>query len=200
MRPYSILTKSGLLAFLFLLSACGSKNLIVVLPDENGKTGSVVVQQGGQSLVLDKAYASTQLSGSGNAEAVVMERNEVERVFANVLAARPVPPVSFNLYFKEGGTELTPESVPVREQIFQEIKKRPVTEITVIGHTDRVGTVQSNDTLALKRANSVMKSLVELGIKPESIDAAGRGEREPLVQTGDEVAEPRNRRTEINIR
>ncbi|MEO5371530.1 MAG: OmpA family protein [Magnetococcus sp. DMHC-1] len=200
MRPYSILTKSALLAFLFLLSACGSKNLIVVLPDENGKTGSVVVQQGGQSLVLDKAYASTQLSGSGNAEAVIMERGEVERVFANVLAARPVPPVSFNLYFKEGGTELTPESVPVREQIFQEIKKRPVTEITVIGHTDRVGTVQSNDTLALKRANSVMKSLVELGIKPESIDAAGRGEREPLVQTGDEVAEPRNRRTEINIR
>jgi len=29
---------------------------------------------------------------------------------------------------------------------------------------------------------------------------AGRGEREPLVTTEDEVAEPRNRRVEITVR
>jgi outer membrane protein OmpA-like peptidoglycan-associated protein len=29
---------------------------------------------------------------------------------------------------------------------------------------------------------------------------AGRGEREPEVATGDEIAEPRNRRVEINVR
>jgi outer membrane protein OmpA-like peptidoglycan-associated protein len=42
--------------------------------------------------------------------------------------------------------------------------------------------------------------LIELGIPPERIQARGRGERELLVPTEDEVSEPRNRRVEINVR
>ena len=41
---------------------------------------------------------------------------------------------------------------------------------------------------------------VKLGIAPDRITVAGRGEREPLVPTEDGVAEPRNRRVEINVR
>lgn len=199
MKIPSILRKLILLSVWVFFSAC-SKNLVVVLPEQDGKVGAVVVQQGGQSLVLDKAYAAAQLSGSGGPRAVAVERGEVERIFASSLAARPIPPVSLNLYYAEGGTQLMPESVPVMEQIFQEIRKRPVAEVTVIGHTDRVGKVRDNDSLALARAEFVMKTLIKRGIKPESINAAGRGEREPLVLTEDEVAEPRNRRAEISIR
>jgi len=43
-------------------------------------------------------------------------------------------------------------------------------------------------------------SLVALGIPAGRIQAAGRGKREPLVPTDDNVAEPRNRRVEINVR
>lgn len=42
--------------------------------------------------------------------------------------------------------------------------------------------------------------LVALGTKTFSLDAAGRGEREPLVATADGVAEPKNRRVEISVR
>ena len=42
--------------------------------------------------------------------------------------------------------------------------------------------------------------MVELGIPPSRIQAAGRGERELLVPTADDVAEPRNRRVEISVR
>ena len=42
--------------------------------------------------------------------------------------------------------------------------------------------------------------LVKLGVAPGQIQVAGRGEREPLVATDDEVAEPRNRRVEISVR
>ena len=38
------------------------------------------------------------------------------------------------------------------------------------------------------------------GIKAASMEVAGRGEREPVVATADEVAEARNRRVEISIR
>jgi outer membrane protein OmpA-like peptidoglycan-associated protein len=39
-----------------------------------------------------------------------------------------------------------------------------------------------------------------VGIAADRIRVAGRGEREPLVPTADEVAEARNRRVEINVR
>jgi outer membrane protein OmpA-like peptidoglycan-associated protein len=42
--------------------------------------------------------------------------------------------------------------------------------------------------------------LTAVGIQATSLDVAGRGEREPLVATVDEVPEARNRRVEINIR
>ena len=38
------------------------------------------------------------------------------------------------------------------------------------------------------------------GFDPNRITAAGRGERDPAVATDDEVAEPRNRRTEVIVR
>jgi outer membrane protein OmpA-like peptidoglycan-associated protein len=76
----------------------------------------------------------------------------------------------------------------------------PAPQITVIGHTDRMGTVEYNDALSRQRAETVRELLVEVGIQASSMDVAGRGEREPLVPTADEVPEERNRRVEINVR
>ena len=42
--------------------------------------------------------------------------------------------------------------------------------------------------------------LVAAGVPAESVSVAGRGEREPVVATADEVAEARNRRVEIKLR
>lgn len=68
----------------------------------------------------------------------------------------------------------------------------------MIGHTDRVGKLEANDALSLKRAEAVGEQLKA----PASrlMEFAGRGEREPLVPTADEVPEPANRRVEINLR
>ncbi|MEO5378911.1 MAG: OmpA family protein [Magnetococcus sp. DMHC-6] len=194
MRKIFALWNLFLLGILFLVTAC-SKNLVVILPNADGTSGSVVVQQGGTSVVLDKPYAATKLDGQAETQPIIMDSQEVKRIFAESLAAQPLPPVSFNLYYKEGGTQLMPDSVSVLDQIFQELEKRLVYEITVIGHTDRVGSVQDNDALALKRAKSVMQIMIDRGVKTWLIDAAGRGEREPLIATNDEVPQPRNRRT-----
>jgi outer membrane protein OmpA-like peptidoglycan-associated protein len=78
--------------------------------------------------------------------------------------------------------------------------RRPAPEIAVIGHTDRVGSVQSNDALSLRRAQRIRDDMGKLGVPVDQIQVAGRGEREPLVATEDEVAEPRNRRVEISVR
>ena len=63
-----------------------------------------------------------------------------------------------------------------------------------------MGKVPDNDKLALDRAHAVMQWLIAQGLKQELVIAAGRGERELLVSTEDEVTEPLNRRVEVIVR
>ena len=73
-------------------------------------------------------------------------------------------------------------------------------EIVVVGHTDRQGAADANDALSLRRANAIRDLLIGKGFRPELVEAVGRGEREPVVPTDDDVPEPRNRRAEIFVR
>ena len=45
-----------------------------------------------------------------------------------------------------------------------------------------------------------LAALIAAGVPAGKIETAGRGEREPLLKTADEVAEPKNRRVEISVR
>ena len=76
----------------------------------------------------------------------------------------------------------------------------PLPDIMVIGHTDTVGGLEYNDRLSRARAERLRDLLAELGIPAARIEAAGRGKRELLVPTEENVSEARNRRVEINVR
>lgn len=175
-------------------------DLYVVLPDREGKAGAVTVTHAGDEKVLDSPYAAARIKLEGRLETGVVTEQEVREVFGPALAAQPPRPVSFTLYFVLGRDELTPESRPILESLLAEIARRPAAEVVVIGHTDRVGTVQHNDALSLQRAEKVRGELVRLGLPLDRIQVAGRGEREPLIPTEDQVPEPRNRRVEITVR
>ncbi len=174
---------------------------IVLLPGPDGKLGAVVVRSAAGEVLLDTAYGAAEVSKAG---AIAQQRDDaasVARRFGAVMAAQPPRPVSFTVYFATGSaTELTPESQPVMDGLKAELARRPAPEITVIGHTDRVGNVEANDTLSAGRAQAVRDMLVALGTRSVSLDVTGRGEREPLVDTADGVAEPKNRRVEISVR
>jgi outer membrane protein OmpA-like peptidoglycan-associated protein len=175
-------------------------DLYVVVPGPDGTTGAVSITTPSQQLVLDTPYAAARVREGGRVEGGTTTEDEVRHAFAAALAAQPARPASFALYFVEGRDEVTPESQHVLQQVFAEIARRPDPEITVIGHTDRVGALAANDALSRRRAERVRDALVKLGIAASRIEVSGRGEREPLVPTEDEVAEPRNRRVEISIR
>jgi outer membrane protein OmpA-like peptidoglycan-associated protein len=106
----------------------------------------------------------------------------------------------FLLYFLTGKDELTPESNSDLEKVLADMRARPVPDIVVTGHTDTVGSADSNDKLSMQRAERVKGFLTGIGIPQDRIQTAGRGERELLVVTQDNVDEPRNRRVEINVR
>lgn len=173
---------------------------IVLLPGADGSTGAVVIRGAAGEKVLDKAYAGLEVSTTSMAERTE-DATSVNQRYGSTLGAQPPRPVAYVVNFASGSaSQLTPESKPVIEQMKTTLNGRPAPEITVIGHTDRVGKVEANDALSLKRAQAVRDILVDAGIPGARMEVAGRGEREPVVPTEDEVAEPRNRRVEISIR
>ena len=188
---------------LLLLVGCAKPardDLYVLMPGADGKTGALTVDSAGQQAVLDQPYAAARVKEPGRVAASTVTEQEARQAFGAALAAQPDRPISFLLYFLEARDELTPDSRQILGRVVDELSRRPVPEIVVIGHTDRVGAVPYNDTLSLRRAERVRDELVKVGVAAERIRVEGRGEREPLVATPDEVAEPRNRRVEINIR
>jgi len=125
---------------------------------------------------------------------------DVLAAIEEVVQNKPEAPQRFTLYFLEGRDELTAESKKDMEKVLAEVRRRPAPDVIVVGHTDRVGSLQDNDRLALRRAERLRSDLLKQGLPADSVQAAGRGEREPLVATADEVAEPRNRRVEMLVR
>jgi len=188
-----------------LLGACASgppksREFVVLVPDYDGKVGAVVITGAQGKSTLDKPYMAARYEDGGKVETAPVAQEEVRKTFAMAIAVQPVRPVSFLLYFREGTDEYTVESKEAFEKIFPEIARRKAAEVAVIGHTDTVGRTEFNDTLSLRRAERVRNNFVDRGIPTIAINVAGRGEREPIVPTADEVSEPRNRRVEINVR
>jgi len=194
LRRVFILTVAGLIAG----CATPRNDLVVVLPEQDGKVGAVVVDDGKRETVLHTPYASVRTERDGM-QATTSNAEQVRKEFGPALAALPARPVSLILYFTEGST-LSDESKEVVDKMFVEIAKRPAAEITVIGHTDTVGADAFNDKLSLERAQTVREILIGMGVPAQNITAAGRGRRELLVPTADNVSEPRNRRVELSVR
>jgi len=185
-----------------VLGACAtpSQDLIVLLPDKDGKVGTVVVQSQKGKAVLNTAYATARTKSDGSVQRGTASQSEVKDVFGSALAAQPSRPISFILYFESGNDEFTEESKQEVKRLLVEMTRREAPDITVIGHTDQVGPDPSNDALSLQRAERVKSILAGMGIPAERILTAGRGRREPLIPTAEGVSEPRNRRVEINVR
>jgi outer membrane protein OmpA-like peptidoglycan-associated protein len=194
----------ALLALLALaaLSACATKsNLVVVLPESDGHVGAVVVHDGNGNAVLDKAYAAEGAgAGSGALRPVQVDAQEVSQIFGGALAAQPIPPKTYTLYFISDSDQLTDASRAEFEAVFKEVARRKAAEVVVTGNTDTVGKQEYNDALSLKRAEAVRQLFIARGLPADAVIAAGRGERDLLVPTADNVAEAKNRRVEITVR
>lgn len=187
-----------------IAAGCASQptppTLFAVLPAPDGHIGSIAVERNGEKRVIDTAYGAQRVRADGTLETTSVTPAQVKEQFATTLAALPAAPSSFVLYYLEDSDQLTDPSKAELTQIFAELKRRPLPDIVVIGHTDTVGAGPYNDRLSLARAERMREMLIGLGLPAERIQARGRGERELLVPTADEVSEPRNRRVEINVR
>jgi len=191
----------SLLTFLSLTS-CASKNVVVLLPGSEGKAGRILVSNEGGKQLLTEPNQATAIKSQDVSPSTPFRMTEenIKATYGEALAALPAAPIHFILYFKTDSTELTDESRKLLEEILSTTLSRKSTDISVVGHTDRLGTRDYNFKLGLERAGLVKQIVVTQGIDPDHIDVTSHGEDNPLVKTDDEVAEPRNRRVEVVVR
>ena len=114
-------------------------------------------------------------------------------------ACGPKGPANFVVYFGFDKYNLTDEALAVVDEVVAAVQKMSATALSVVGHTDTVGSLEYNQGLSERRADSVADALEARGIPAGAITESGRSWNELAVQTGPNVREPLNRRVEITL-
>lgn len=176
-------------------------DLIVLLADPDGSVGAADVTTPQGTIALDRLRAAARVSaGDAPSAADDLSEADVASLFGDALGAMPPAPQRFTLYFRFESEELTAESKASIAGVLEAVKRHPAPEVLVVGHTDTTGAPARNVELGLRRARTVREMLVASQLDPRSIEVASHGESDPLIQTADEVFEPRNRRVDITVR
>ena len=192
----------GLCLMLLFLVSCSGKTTVLLLPEDDGSVGKVEVKSGESSQVIETPNSYTVVDSLSASPATVKEMSdeEIEQRFSTVIKAQPEKPVAFLLYFNSGSTELIKKSHALIHDVLLKIEERQPCEISVIGHTDRLGSRTYNIKLSFKRAAAVEKILRASDLEIGGIYISSYGENDPVIKTPDGVPEPLNRRVEIVIR
>jgi hypothetical protein len=101
--------------------------------------------------------------------------------------------------FNTNDATLLPAAYPVLDKILLSLLKSKDYSLTIIGHTDSIGSYESNITLSLNRAESVKAYFTVNGIDANIISVEGSGPSKPIAPNSTETGRAINRRVEIII-
>lgn len=104
-----------------------------------------------------------------------------------------------NIFFDTNKFDIKDESKPELQKLIDFLNLNKTVHIEVSGHTDNVGTVQSNQVLSENRAKAVYQYLIANGIQPERLTYKGYGETQPIESNDTDDGRSKNRRTEFKI-
>ncbi|HKP78646.1 MAG TPA: OmpA family protein, partial [Phenylobacterium sp.] len=179
-----------------LLCGCATSDVTLLNDAGSDKSGQVAVldPKTGQELgALTAGDTHARVGGKS-----VRPRPAKSGLWNGLMSWAPSAPQVYVMYFVEGTTDLTPESLPILDALRAAAK--PDSEVQITGHTDTTGSEETNDKLSYDRAVEIRAALVKQGLPFESAKVVGRGERELRVPTADEVGELANRRVEVILR
>ena len=172
-------------------------------------------QEGGRYLLarLDRpegaVYAALYIGESNRGTVAVvrvvetgeMETDKIEVVTAPEMQAAIAASGSIAIYgiqFDFDSDAIKPESKPTLDEIAALLMSYPDLRLRIVGHTDNQGSAEYNLDLSNRRAASVMAALViQYGITPDRLAAAGAGPSQPIATNETEEGRTRNRRVEL---
>lgn len=178
---------------------------------------SALVKQGATVLYRDERVLAVSLTRAGavthvqmaafndgrDYELVIVERAAMaQEVVADAAAlksgiASDGKVAVYGLHFDTGSAVLKPDSEPTLAEIVKLLQGAPALALFVVGHTDAVGTVESNLTLSSARAAAVVQALAGRGVAAARLRAAGVGPYCPVATNSTEAGRALNRRVEL---
>lgn len=99
--------------------------------------------------------------------------------------------------FETASDKLTPESFAILDGVIVGLKDNKDVQIEVRGYTDNKGADKYNQKLSERRAQAVMKYLVDSGIDSARLKAAGYGKKDPIAPNDTPEGRAKNRRIEF---
>jgi outer membrane protein OmpA-like peptidoglycan-associated protein len=104
-----------------------------------------------------------------------------------------------DVLFDTGRSELKPGAREKLARISGILSLHPGLRLEVEGHTDNVGTDDSNQRLSERRGESVRTYLVQQGIPSTAVGTIGLGETKPVATNGTASGRQQNRRVELIV-
>jgi outer membrane protein OmpA-like peptidoglycan-associated protein len=107
--------------------------------------------------------------------------------------------MSSSISFSTGSADLNARIFPVLDSVSKVVRKYDKTLVEVAGHTDSVGTAESNQSLSERRANTVAQYLISRGIARDRAIIVGAGENRPMADNASAEGRALNRRVELSL-
>jgi len=121
------------------------------------------------------------------------------RVDVALYATGPLVLSDLRIQFALDSDRILPDYDQRVAEFAEILRRNPGLSTTIVGHTDRRGGYGYNMDLSRRRAESVKRRLVELGISADRIRTRGRGYTQPVASGHTEAAYRQNRRIEAKI-
>jgi outer membrane protein OmpA-like peptidoglycan-associated protein len=109
------------------------------------------------------------------------------------------PVVLDNLLFETASAQLKEDEIPDLDAIVTYLKNQPELNALIEGHTDNIGSENSNQILSDNRAKSVLQYLVNKGIDSKRLRTKGFGATQPIADNSSTEGRARNRRVVIRF-
>jgi outer membrane protein OmpA-like peptidoglycan-associated protein len=152
-----------------------------------------------RALQLQVAAAEEQARSA----AAIQERNErLERELEELNAERTDRGIVLTIgdvLFDTGAATLKPGALTTMERLAQFMRDYPERSIRIEGHTDAVGSNETNQALSERRAEAVRDALVARNAPRDRIDTIGYGESRPVATNDNAAGRQQNRRVDIVV-
>ncbi|MDE6250337.1 MAG: OmpA family protein [Alphaproteobacteria bacterium] len=139
---------------------------------------------------LDKIQAQSANASTGEKTVIKVQQIPLE-------PKQHVMEEVFEIRFDFNKAVIKPEYEDLIQKLASATQANKNIKVSVIGHTDTVGSSNYNYALGGRRADAVQKMLIKYGIPASQIVAVSAGEEDLAVQTGDNVANAANRRVQV---
>ena len=104
-----------------------------------------------------------------------------------------------NIFFDTNKWDIKDESKTELKKLMDFLELNPTVHIEISGHTDNVGTAQSNQVLSENRAKSVYQYLLTNGVQADRLVYKGYGQTQPIAPNDNDENRSKNRRMEFKI-